>query len=52
MTPTSKAAFRVLPPLLLAIAGAAMAQTPAPPNAVVYFINLKDGDTVTNPFKI
>jgi len=30
----------------------ALAQTPAPPNAVVYFINLKDGDTVSGPFKI
>ena len=28
------------------------AQTPAPPNAVVYFINLKNGDRVTSPFKI
>jgi len=30
----------------------ALAQTAAPPNASVYFINLKDGDTVTSPFKI
>jgi hypothetical protein len=27
-------------------------QTPAPPNAAVYFINLKDGDTVMSPFKV
>src|SRR5271168_2753634 len=30
----------------------ALAQTAAPPNVSVYFINLKDGDTVTGPFKI
>jgi hypothetical protein len=30
----------------------ALAQTPSPPGATVYFINLKDGDTVTSPFKI
>jgi uncharacterized protein DUF4399 len=27
-------------------------QTAAPPNATVYIINLKDGDTVTSPFKV
>ena len=27
-------------------------ETPAPEGAKVYFINLKDGDTVTNPVKI
>jgi Domain of unknown function (DUF4399) len=32
----------------LAIAG----ETPAPADAKVYFINLKDGDTVTSPVKI
>src|ERR1700732_1366945 len=30
----------------------AAAETPSPPGAAVYFINLKDGDTVTSPFKI
>jgi hypothetical protein len=30
----------------------AAAQTAAPPNASVYFINLKDGETVTSPFKV
>ena len=30
----------------------ASAQTPSPPGAAVYFINLKDGDTVTSPFKV
>jgi hypothetical protein len=42
--------------LLLALAvgipGVATAQTSAPPNASVYIINLKDGDTVTSPFKV
>ena len=36
-----------------ALAGAiALAQTPSPPGATVYFINLKDGDTVMSPFKV
>jgi hypothetical protein len=30
----------------------ASAETASPPGAVVYFINLKDGDTVTSPFKV
>jgi hypothetical protein len=34
------------------IATVAAAQTPSPTGAAVYFINLKDGDTVTSPFKI
>ena len=29
-----------------------LAQTPSPPGATVYFINLKDGDAVTSPFKV
>jgi hypothetical protein len=28
------------------------AETPSPADATVYFINLKDGDTVTSPFKV
>src|SRR5258707_2829753 len=31
---------------------AATAETASPPGAAVYFINLKDGDTVTSPFKV
>jgi Domain of unknown function (DUF4399) len=42
--------------LLLALAvgvpAVATAQTAAPPNATAYIINLKDGDTVTSPFKV
>jgi hypothetical protein len=30
----------------------AAAETPSPPGAAVYFISLKDGDTVMSPFKI
>jgi hypothetical protein len=38
--------------LLIAVPAAAIAQTPAPPGAAVYFISPKDGDTVTSPFKV
>ena len=34
------------------IPAVAVGQTAAPPNATVYFINLKDGDTITSPFKV
>ena len=27
-------------------------ETPSPAGATVYFINLKDGDTVSSPFKV
>ena len=33
-------------------AALAQTQTPSPQGAAVYFINLKDGDTVTSPFKV
>ena len=35
-----------------ATATLAQTQTPSPQGATVYFINLKDGDTVTSPFKV
>jgi len=40
--------------LVVAVATAALAQTqtPSPAGATVYFINLKDGDTITSPFKV
>jgi hypothetical protein len=38
--------------LLSTIAVAHAGETPAPANAKVYFINLKDGDTVTSPVTI
>jgi len=36
----------------LAALSGALAETPSPPGAKVYFINLKDGQTVTSPFLI
>jgi hypothetical protein len=38
--------------ITLATIGLGAAQTPSPPGAKVYIINLKDGDTVTSPFKV
>jgi len=32
--------------------GIALAENAAPPNASVYIISPKDGETVTNPFKV
>jgi len=37
---------------VLVLLGQTIAQTPSPAGASVYFINLKDGDTVTSPFKV
>jgi hypothetical protein len=39
-------------PVVLIVLGQALAQTPSPAGASVYFINIKDGDTVTSPFKV
>jgi hypothetical protein len=36
----------------VATLSSALAETPSPPDAKVYFINLKDGQTVTSPFLI
>jgi Domain of unknown function (DUF4399) len=36
----------------IAAFASASAETPSPAGAAVYFINLKDGDTVTSPFKV
>ena len=38
--------------MMLAVPAIALTQTAAPPNAVVYIISPKDGDTVTSPFKV
>ncbi len=38
--------------LMIGVALAQVPQTPAPPGVSVYIINLKDGDTVTSPFKV
>jgi hypothetical protein len=37
---------------MTAAAATGKAQTPTPPNAVVYFINLNNRDRVSSPFKI
>ncbi|MGI9409641.1 MAG: DUF4399 domain-containing protein [Hyphomicrobiaceae bacterium] len=45
----------LLSAILLTTAGFGLAQagdTPAPAGAKVYFINLKDGETVTSPFQV
>ena len=38
--------------LLVLTAPVLAGETPAPPGAKVYFINLKDGDTVKNPVQV
>src|SRR3979411_2407568 len=38
--------------ITFAASGPGAAQTPSPPGAIVYIINLKDGDTVASPFKV
>ena len=45
------AALAALLAVLISLAPA-MAQTPSPAGASVYFINLNDGDTVSSPFKV
>jgi hypothetical protein len=42
----------LLAALVLGMPAVAFAETPAPPNASVYIISPKDGDTVTSPFKV
>jgi hypothetical protein len=37
---------------MIAVPALALGQTAAPPNASVYIISPKDGDTVTSPFKV
>ncbi len=52
MMPFSAFRRSLLLAVMLGIPAIALAETAAPPDAVVYFINLKDGDTVTSPFKV
>jgi hypothetical protein len=52
MMPSSVFLRSLLLALAMGIPAVATGQTVAPPNATVYFINLKDGDTVTSPFKV
>jgi hypothetical protein len=44
--------IQLLVVLIIGGAGIAMGETAAPPGAFVYIISPKDGDTVTNPFKV
>ena len=52
MRMSNRAALAAIVCATLWAAGPALAQTPSPPGAKVYIINLKDGDTVTSPFKV
>jgi Domain of unknown function (DUF4399) len=52
MRPWKITAFAITAACVLLAAGAAAAQTSSPAGAKVYIINLKNGDTVTSPFKV
>ncbi len=52
MMPSSVFRGSLLLALAVGVPAVATAQTAAPPNAAAYIINLKDGDTVTSPFKV
>ena len=56
LTLTRSTVTRLTLALLIALAftglSPALAETPSPPGAKVYFINLKDGQTVTSPFLV
>jgi Domain of unknown function (DUF4399) len=52
MRPYSAFRRSLLLALAMGIPAVAAGQTAAPPNAAIYFINLKDGDTVTSPFRV
>ena len=52
MTKWFGAALALLAIFVAACFAPVAAQTPSPTGAKVYFINLKDGDTVTSPFLV
>jgi hypothetical protein len=52
MTKWFGAALALLAIFAAACCTSVAAQTPSPAGAKVYFINLKDGDTVTSPFLV
>jgi hypothetical protein len=52
MTPLSAFARSLFIAALIGAPVIALGQTAAPPNAAVYIISPKDGDTVTSPFKV
>ncbi|MGO9700235.1 MAG: DUF4399 domain-containing protein [Xanthobacteraceae bacterium] len=52
MMPYSAFRRSLLFAVMLGVPAAALGETAAPPNAAVYFISPKDGDTVSSPFKV
>jgi hypothetical protein len=52
MLTLTRSTIVLLAALALAGLNPASAETPSPPGAKVYFINLKDGETVTSPFLV
>lgn len=48
----SRACIACLPVLLLLAAASALAQTPAPPGAELYFISPRDGEVVESPVTV
>jgi len=52
MKPFSRLRRHLLLAAALVVPAIALAETAAPPNATVYVISPKDGDTVSSPFKV
>jgi len=52
MKPFSRLRRHFLLAAALVVPAIALAETAAPPNATVYVISPKDGDTVSSPFKV
>src|SRR6202167_975178 len=52
MLPCSTFRRSLLLLVMIGMPAIALGETAAPPNASVYFINLKDGDAVASPFKV
>jgi len=52
MMPYSAFRRSLLFAVMIGVPAAALGETAAPPNAAVYFISPKDGDTVSSPFKV
>ena len=52
MMPYSALRRSLLLAVMIGVPAIALGETAAPPNASVYFISPKNGDTVTSPFKV
>ena len=52
MRPLIRTMLLLIGMFVIACATHVMAETPSPPGAKVYFINLKDGDEVDSPFLV